>query len=146
MPRALQPCSGYGKALGKSFQPPSAHIQDLFNAWELGTEAVMKRFPPPFAALAVLSVLAGGLLSMPEAARADAGGEQGEVRKERRAGNVRPLREIERQVIPRMNGMQYLGPEYDPAAMAYRLKFIQNGKVHFVDVDARTGRIIGQSR
>lgn len=45
-----------------------------------------------------------------------------------------------------MTGMQYLGPEYDPAAMAYRLKFIQNGRVHFVDVDARTGRVIGRSR
>lgn len=74
------------------------------------------------------------------------GGEQGEVRKERRAGNVLPLRDIEREVLPRMGGMQYLGPEYDPAAMAYRLKFIQRGKVHFVDIDARTGRIIGQSR
>ncbi|WP_185998745.1 PepSY domain-containing protein [Novosphingobium aerophilum] len=77
---------------------------------------------------------------------ADPGGEQGEVRRERKAGNVRPLREIEREVLPRMSGMQYLGPEYDPAAMAYRLKFIQNGKVYFVDVDARTGRVIGQSR
>ena len=45
-----------------------------------------------------------------------------------------------------MSGKQYLGPDYDPAAMAYRLKFIQDGKVYFVDVDARTGRIIGQSR
>ena len=45
-----------------------------------------------------------------------------------------------------MAGMQYIGPEYDPAAMTYRLKFIKNGKVYFVDVDARTGRIIGQSR
>ncbi|WP_409934954.1 PepSY domain-containing protein [Novosphingobium sp. 9] len=73
-------------------------------------------------------------------------GDQGEVRKERRAGNVRSLREIEREILPRMAGMQYLGPEYDPAAMAYRLKFIRNGRVSFVDVDARTGRIIGQSR
>ncbi|WP_404481758.1 PepSY domain-containing protein [Novosphingobium sp. BL-52-GroH] len=101
----------------------------------------MKRFTAPLAAFALLPLLASTL-----PAQADSGGEQGEVRRERRAGNVRPLREIEREVIPRMSGMQYLGPEYDPAAMAYRLKFIQNGKVYFVDVDARTGRIIGQSR
>lgn len=82
----------------------------------------------------------------PSRSRADNGGEQGEVRRERQAGNVRPLREIEREVIPRMNGMQYLGPEYDPAGMSYRLKFIQGGKVHFVDIDARTGRILGESR
>lgn len=79
-------------------------------------------------------------------AHAEKGGEQGEVRRERQAGNVRSLRDIERQVVPRMSGMQYLGPEYDPAAMAYRLKFIDNGKVYFVDVDARTGRILSQTR
>jgi uncharacterized membrane protein YkoI len=79
-------------------------------------------------------------------ALADTGGEQGEVRRERQAGNVRSLRDIERQIVPKMSGMQYLGPEYDPAAMAYRLKFIEKGKVYFVDVDARTGRIISQTR
>lgn len=73
-------------------------------------------------------------------------GEQGMVRKEMRAGNVRSLRDIERQVLPTMPGMQYLGPEYDPTAMAYRLKFIRNGRVVFVDVDARSGSVIGEKR
>jgi uncharacterized membrane protein YkoI len=72
--------------------------------------------------------------------------EQGQVRKEMRAGNVRSLREIEQRVLPTMRGMQYLGPEYDPGAMAYRLKFIRDGRVVFVDVDARTGAVIRQSR
>lgn len=72
--------------------------------------------------------------------------EQGQVRKEMRAGNVRSLREIEQSVLPQMRGMQYLGPEYDAASMAYRLKFIREGRVVFVDVDARTGRVIRQSR
>jgi uncharacterized membrane protein YkoI len=79
-------------------------------------------------------------------APADPGREQGQVRKEMRAGNVRSLREIEQRVLPTMRGMQYLGPEYDPAAMAYRLKFIRDGRVVFVDVDARTGAVIRQSR
>jgi len=94
-------------------------------------------FAPIMVALAVPS--------MPASA-AEPGGEQGQVRKEMRAGNVRSLREIERRVLPAMPGMQYLGPEYDPAAMAYRLKFIREGRVVFVDVDARTGQIIRQSR
>lgn len=72
--------------------------------------------------------------------------EQGKARKEMRAGNVLSLREIERKVLPLMAGMQYLGPEYDPAALAYRLKFIRDGRVIFVDVDARSGDIIRQSR
>ena len=79
-------------------------------------------------------------------AAAEPGKEQGEVRKEMRAGNVRSLREIERRVLPMMPGTQYLGPEYDPEAMAYRLKFIRRGRVMFVDVDARSGAIINESR
>jgi uncharacterized membrane protein YkoI len=76
---------------------------------------------------------------------AEQASEQGQLRKDRRAGAVRSTREIEQIVLPQMSGMQYLGPEYDVAAMAYRLKFIRNGKVVFVDVDARSGRIIGRS-
>ena len=72
--------------------------------------------------------------------------EQGQVREQRKAGNVRSLRQIETRILPQMKNMQYLGPEYDPTAMAYRLKFIQNGKVFFVDVDARSGEIIARSR
>ncbi len=72
--------------------------------------------------------------------------DQNKARKEMRAGNVLSLREIERRVLPRMRGAEYLGPYYDAAAMAYRLKFIRNGRVMFVDIDARSGRIISQSR
>ncbi|MBT0668527.1 PepSY domain-containing protein [Novosphingobium profundi] len=96
------------------------------------------------AALA-LGLMTAPILALPFAAEAQSG-EQGQVRKERKAGNILSSRQIEKIVLPRMNGMQYLGPEYDPAAMAYRLKFIDKGKVYYVDVDARTGRIIGESR
>ena len=87
------------------------------------------------------------LLSLPQqSALAQNNGEQSQVRKEMRAGNVRSLREIEQRVLPTMPGMQYLGPEYDPAAMAYRLKFIREGRVVFVDVDARSGTVLDQKR
>ena len=71
---------------------------------------------------------------------------QDEARKEMRAGNVLSLREIERRVLPTMRGAEYLGPAYDSTAVAYRLKFIRDGKVTFVDVDARTGRVLRRSR
>jgi hypothetical protein len=71
--------------------------------------------------------------------------DQGNARKEMRAGNVLPLREIEGRIIPQMRGFQYLGPAYDSTAMAYRLKFIRGPQVVYVDVDARSGRIIGKS-
>ena len=89
-------------------------------------------------------VVAALALSVPQA-HAGPPDAQGEVRKELHAGNVRSLRDIERRVLPMMPGMQYLGPEFDPVALAYRLKFIHEGRVVFVDVDARSGGIIRQS-
>ena len=77
---------------------------------------------------------------------AQGNGEQNQVRKDMRLGNVRSLREIEQRVLPTMPGMEYLGPEYDPTAMAYRLKFIREGRVVFVDVDARSGTVLDQKR
>lgn len=71
-------------------------------------------------------------------------GEQDEARQDMRAGKVRPLREIEANIVPRMRGMQYLGPEYDSSAQVYRLKFIDGNRVIFVDVDGRTGNVLRQ--
>jgi hypothetical protein len=71
--------------------------------------------------------------------------DQGEARREMKAGNQLSLREIERRILPRMRGAEYLGPAYDAAAHAYRLKFIKEGRVMYVDVDARTGKIINRS-
>ena len=62
------------------------------------------------------------------------------------AGRNMPIREIERRIIPRMDGDEYIGFEYDPAAQAYRLKFIREGRVIWVDVDARTARVLRVSR
>jgi hypothetical protein len=74
------------------------------------------------------------------------GDAQDEARREMRNGNLMPLRDIERKILPVMSGAQYLGPEYDPVAMVYRMKFIRDGRVIFVDVDARSGDILRHSR
>jgi len=80
-------------------------------------------------------------LSQPvEARRNDQGGAREDVQK----GKAKTLRQIEAKVLPRMRKMQYLGPEYDSTAQVYRLKFIDKGRVRFVDVDARTGKILRQ--
>jgi len=57
-------------------------------------------------------------------------------------GQNLPVREIERRVVPRMPGAQYLGFDYDPATDIYTLKFLRNGSVIWVDADGRTGNII----
>jgi len=98
------------------------------------------RWTTAFAAFALFASVASPTLAQQ---RPD---EQNEVRRDVRRGNVQSLRDIERRVLPSKPGMQYLGPEYDPDAMAYRLKFIRDGRVVFVDVDARTGQVRGQSR
>lgn len=101
----------------------------------------MKKLLAPILAIALVTT---GFASVPAAAQSRT--DQGEARKEMRAGNVLSLREIERRVLPSMRGSEYLGPAYDSTAMAYRLKFIREGKVMFVDVDAKTGRILRRSR
>jgi hypothetical protein len=60
-----------------------------------------------------------------------------------REGRSMPLPMIERRVMPFMGGADYLGPELN--GRTYRLKFMRNGRVIWVDVDAATGRILGRS-
>ena len=96
------------------------------------------------------AVLAGGMTASPALAQQKRG-DQESARKEMRAGNVLTLRDIERMVVPqieRRGSIQYLTPEFDEVARAYRLKFIDNskGQVIWVDVDGRTGRIMRISK
>ena len=106
-----------------------------------------------FAGLAAATMMAGlgaapasasisGDVSVQDQSRND----QGQAQREMRAGNQLSLREIERRILPQMRGSEYLGPSYDSTARAYRLKFIRDGRVTYIDVDARTGRIISRSR
>jgi hypothetical protein len=60
-----------------------------------------------------------------------------------RAGRIRPLPEIEQRVARDMGGASYLGPEYDAGSDRYRLKYLREGSVIWVDVDGRTGRVVG---
>jgi len=60
-----------------------------------------------------------------------------------REGRSMPLPMLERRVMPMMGGADYLGPELN--GDTYRFKFMQNGRVIWVDVDGQ-GRIIRRSR
>jgi len=59
-------------------------------------------------------------------------------------GRSLPLPQLERKVMPFMGGADYLGPEINGGT--YRMKFMENGRVIWVDVDSQTGRIIRRSR
>ncbi len=96
------------------------------------------------------ALLTGGFTATPALAQQKRG-DQESARKEMRAGNVLTLRQIERMVVPQIEqrgSVDYLTPEFDEAARAYRLKFIDNskGQVIWVDVDGRTGRILRISK
>lgn len=97
-----------------------------------------------FASL-VAAALVTGALAVPAAAQQQRG-DQASAREEMKAGREMSPREIERRVLPQMRGHDYLSFEYDPDSSAYRLKFIKEGQVVWVDVDARTARILRISR
>jgi hypothetical protein len=101
---------------------------------------------PLFAALALALFSVGGAGAQGVGAQDQFRSEQDQARKEMRAGNIMRSGEIEAKILPMMPDAEYLGFAYDPAARAYRLKFIREGRVTHVDVDARTGRIINRSR
>jgi len=95
--------------------------------------------------LLLLAALAGAAASTPAAARPPHDREQDEVFKGTRQGRFLPLRAIEDRIVPRMRGFSYLGPELDPSSGRYRLKFMRGPQVVWIDVDARTGEILGRS-
>ena len=89
----------------------------------------------------VSAALAAGLIASP--ALADPPRDAERAFQATREGRSMPLPTIERRVMPLMGGADYLGPEFN--GNTYRLKFMRNGRVIWVDVDAATGRIKGRS-
>ena len=102
----------------------------------------------------IFPLLAGALAvsTLAAPALADNRSAQESARKEMSAGNVMKLRDIERIVVPQIerrgSNIQYLTPEFDEVSRAYRMKFIDTdrGQMIWVDVDARTGRILRISK
>jgi uncharacterized membrane protein YkoI len=72
--------------------------------------------------------------------------EQATAWRETQEGRYLSLRNIESRILPKMRGADYLGPELDPSSGRYRLKFMRDGQVIWIDVDARTGDVIGRTR
>jgi uncharacterized membrane protein YkoI len=95
------------------------------------------------------AVLVAGGLAVPAASQRGRDAERGDqasAREQMQAGREMAPRDIERRIVPQMKGSDYLGFEYDSGASAYRLKFLKEGQVTWVDVDARTGRVMRVSR
>lgn len=92
--------------------------------------------------LLIAGAVAVGLTSVP--ALGDPPRDSQRAFQGRHEGRSMPLPQLERRVMPFMGGADYLGPEINGGT--YRMKFIQNGRVIWVDVDPQTGRIIRRSQ
>jgi hypothetical protein len=88
------------------------------------------------------AALAAGLLTSP--AMADRKREQDRAFDATRQGRIRPLPELREKVMPIVGrDAEPLSPEM--IGRTYRMKFMRDGRVIWVDVDPRTGRIIRMS-
>lgn len=96
-----------------------------------------------FIALALVSGLALGPAEAQKARR----GEQDAAFQATQKGAVRSLRSIENGIVPGMKarGADYIGAEFDGQDLRYRLKFMRGSSVIWVDVDGRSGAIIGKA-
>ncbi|WP_174287244.1 hypothetical protein [Sphingomonas bacterium] len=72
-------------------------------------------------------------------------GDQMRAFEARRQGRLLPLPEIEARVVPTMRGAQYIGFDFDSDTAIYTLKFLRNGSVIWVEVDGRSGQIVGRT-
>jgi len=88
------------------------------------------------------AAIAVGVAASP--ALADPPRDQDRVGEAVRSGKSMPLPKIEKRVMPFAGGADYLGPEFNGAT--YRLKFMRNGRVFWIDVDPETGKIVGRSK
>ena len=88
-----------------------------------------------------------GPLASPAAAQQNRRQEQRNLREDMRKGSVQSLRQIEANVVPAMKrrGADYIGAEYDSSALRYRLKFIRQTSVIWIDVDGRSGAIVARA-
>ncbi len=67
--------------------------------------------------------------------------------KDTQQGAVRSLRSIENAIVPSMvaRGASYIGQEYYQDNQRYRLKFMRGKSLIWVDVDGKSGAVIGQA-
>ncbi|MFD1788343.1 hypothetical protein ACFSC3_12250 [Sphingomonas floccifaciens] len=94
----------------------------------------------------VLTALSGLLLSAAAPEPTAQRGDQAAASAARREGRILPLAEIQRRVIPAMQGAKYLGVDFDSGTAVYTLKFLRDGSLIWVMVDGRSGNVIGRSR
>jgi hypothetical protein len=90
--------------------------------------------------------LAVAIVAIPQADALGRRDEQDAARRAMLDGQVMPFSILKRRVEAEMGDATYLGSEFIPSSNRYRLKYVKDGKVVWVDVDGRTGDITGLAR
>jgi hypothetical protein len=98
----------------------------------------------------LLAALAVSLVALPVAIQpvgAQRLRDQGAAFKDAQRGRIMPLPVIEQRARehPALRGATRLYPEFNEGAASYRLKFMRGGRLMWVDVDGRTGRVVQTS-
>ncbi len=81
--------------------------------------------------------------AVPEASARGPKDEQDAARRAMLEGRVMPFSMIKRRIEREMGDATYLGSEFHQRTNRYRLKYVRDGKVVWVDVDGRTGDVAG---
>ncbi len=84
--------------------------------------------------LIAAGLLLAGAVSVPAAALRG----PNDVRDMVRAGEIMPFESIQRRVMQDEPG-EYVGAQFDQSTRIYRFRFLRDGNLINVDVDARTG-------
>ncbi|TPG15542.1 hypothetical protein [Sphingomonas oligophenolica] len=90
-------------------------------------------------ALLILAAPAGGV--EPDQRRS----EQVRAYEATKEGRILSPRIVESRVIPTMKDYQYLGFDLDFGSGIYTLKFLRDGTVVWVEVDGRSGQVLGRT-
>lgn len=80
----------------------------------------------------------GALLALLTCAPVAAQSGPGDVHAMVRAGEIMPFEAIQRRVLQETPG-EYMGAQFDSGSRIYRFRFLRDGNLINVDVDARTG-------
>lgn len=100
----------------------------------------------PRSLTAALIIALASTIAAPDVNAGNRRDEQDAARRAMLDGQVMPFAMIKRRVDATMDGASYVGSEFNPASNRYRLKYVKDGKVMWVDADGRTGDIIGMAR
>lgn len=123
---------------------PFPRMKTSFTACSMGSSyAMCMTMKVPFFLTLLSSLLVIGAVAPPDVMARGPKDEQDAARRAMLEGRVMPFSVIKRRLEREMGDATYVGSEFHPKSNRYRLKYVRDGRVVWVDVDGRTGEIAG---